>query len=59
MCSDCGQAWRAATLEGWKLFHDPNFEGVGPEGQRRAVTGNPHRDIWKTVCWNMSQDVSI
>lgn len=59
MCSDCGQAWRAATLEGWKLFHDPNFEGVGPEGQRRAVIGNPHRDIWKTVCWNMSQDARV
>ncbi|XP_045190526.2 nuclear pore complex protein Nup107-like [Mercenaria mercenaria] len=59
MCLDCGQAWRAATLEGWKLFHDPNFEGLGPECQRKAIQGNPHRDIWKTVCWNMAQDARV
>lgn len=27
MCEKCGQSWRAATLEGWKLWHDPNVEG--------------------------------
>lgn len=58
-CLDCGQAWRAATLEGWKLFHDPNFEGLGPECQSRPIQGNPHRDIWKNVCWNMSLDPKI
>ena len=25
LCVQCGQPWRAATLEGWKLYHDPNF----------------------------------
>ena len=25
LCVKCGQAWRAATLEGWKLYHDPNY----------------------------------
>lgn len=25
LCKRCGQAWRAATLEGWKLYHDPNM----------------------------------
>lgn len=25
LCVRCGQAWRAATLEGWKLYHDPNL----------------------------------
>lgn len=25
MCLHCGQAWRAATLDGWKLYHDPNL----------------------------------
>ena len=24
LCVKCGQSWRAATLEGWKLHHDPN-----------------------------------
>ena len=59
VCLDCGQAWRAASMEGWKLFHDPNFEGMGPECQRAPVKGNPNRDIWKIVCWNMVQDVSL
>ena len=27
LCKRCGQAWRAATLEGWKLYHDPNVNG--------------------------------
>ena len=58
MCVDCGQAWRAASLEGWKLYHDPNFEGLGPECQRSPVQGNPYRDIWKKVCWNMCQNVN-
>ncbi|KAH3697745.1 hypothetical protein DPMN_085255, partial [Dreissena polymorpha] len=59
MCIDCGQAWRAATLEGWRLFHDPNYEGLGPECQRTPVEGNPNRDIWKLVCWNMTQDPKV
>lgn len=25
LCIRCGQAWRAVTLEGWKLYHDPNL----------------------------------
>ncbi|XP_052773924.1 nuclear pore complex protein Nup107-like [Mya arenaria] len=58
-CIDCGQAWRAATLEGWRLFHDPNFSGLGPECQRSPVEGNPNRDIWKMVCWNMVQDPRV
>ncbi|MCJ8742943.1 hypothetical protein PDJAM_G00088120 [Pangasius djambal] len=28
LCKRCGQAWRAATLEGWKLYHDPNYSEV-------------------------------
>jgi nuclear pore complex protein Nup107 len=27
LCERCGQAWRAATLEGWKLWHDSNKDG--------------------------------
>lgn len=26
MCVQCGHPWRAALLEGWRLFHDPNVE---------------------------------
>lgn len=25
LCVRHGQAWRAATLEGWRLHHDPNY----------------------------------
>ncbi|XP_028663120.2 nuclear pore complex protein Nup107 [Erpetoichthys calabaricus] len=53
LCKRCGQAWRAATLEGWKLYHDPNIGG-GMELQ--TVEGNPHRIIWKACCWRMAED---
>lgn len=59
MCVECGQAWRAASLQGWKLYHDPNFEGLGAECQRSPVLGNPYRDVWKKVCWNMCQSPRI
>lgn len=59
ICITCGQAWRAATLQGWRLYHDPNFEGLGPECQRLPVEGNPYRDVWKKVCWNMCQSPRI
>ena len=53
-----GQSWRAATLEGWKLYHDPNYESLGRDGVLRNPEGNMYRDIWKTACWRMAQDVS-
>ncbi|KAG8439653.1 hypothetical protein GDO86_005724 [Hymenochirus boettgeri] len=53
LCKRCGQAWRASTLEGWKLYHDPNING-GTELQH--VEGNPYRCIWKACCWRMAED---
>ncbi|XP_059582059.1 nuclear pore complex protein Nup107 isoform X2 [Alligator mississippiensis] len=53
LCKRCGQAWRAATLEGWKLHHDPNING-GTELE--PVEGNPYRCIWKISCWRMAED---
>ena len=26
LCKKCGQSWRAATLEGWRLYHDNNMK---------------------------------
>uniref|UniRef100_A0A6Q2ZMI6 Nuclear pore complex protein n=1 Tax=Esox lucius TaxID=8010 RepID=A0A6Q2ZMI6_ESOLU len=53
LCKRCGQAWRAATLEGWKLYHDPNISG----GQcLLPVEGNPQRCVWKVCCWRMAED---
>ena len=56
------QAWRAASLEGWKLFHDPNYEsgtGGGAPGSKLPVEGNQHRDIWKRVAWNLAEDAAL
>ncbi|XP_053111980.1 nuclear pore complex protein Nup107 isoform X3 [Hemicordylus capensis] len=52
LCKRCGQAWRAATLEGWKLYHDPNVSG-GTELE--PVEGNPYRCIWKLSCWRLAE----
>ena len=32
VCCSIGQYWRAASLEGWKLFHDPNLKNEGGTG---------------------------
>uniref|UniRef100_A0A8B9GXW3 Nuclear pore complex protein n=1 Tax=Astyanax mexicanus TaxID=7994 RepID=A0A8B9GXW3_ASTMX len=54
LCKRCGQAWRAATLEGWKLYHDPNINGGQTELQ--SVEGNPNRCVWKVCCWRMAEE---
>ncbi|XP_033633061.1 nuclear pore complex protein Nup107-like [Asterias rubens] len=54
LCRKCGQSWRAATLEGWRLYHDPNIKGAS-SGDLERIVGNKHRDIWKSVCWRMSE----
>ncbi|KAM7367362.1 hypothetical protein PAMP_015268 [Pampus punctatissimus] len=57
LCKRCGQAWRAATLEGWKLYHDPNMTSGSKELQ--PVEGNPHRGIWKACCWRMAEEEQL
>lgn len=58
LCIKVGSPWRAATLEGWKLFHDPNYErDMGEE--KLPVEGNKNRDIWKTVSWKLTLDESL
>ena len=49
-----GQYWRAATLEGWRLHHDPNYN---QETTGAQVEGNNNRGLWKCCCWNMATDV--
>ena len=56
ICRTHGQSWRAATLEGWRLHHDPNFSNVTEDGSLAPIQGNMYRDIWKSVCWNMAQE---
>ncbi|XP_031152822.1 nuclear pore complex protein Nup107 [Sander lucioperca] len=57
LCKRCGQAWRAATLEGWKLYHDPNRTSVSIELQ--PIEGNPQRGIWKACCWRMAEEEQL
>ncbi|XP_070212005.1 nuclear pore complex protein Nup107-like [Littorina saxatilis] len=54
LCQSCGQAWRAATLEGWRLFHDANRQRL--QATLAPITGNPQRDVWKCVCWRMAAE---
>ena len=46
-CVASGQHWKAATMEGWKLHHDPN---VTDPTQRTAVQGNPYRYVGSYSC---------
>ncbi|XP_028390986.1 nuclear pore complex protein Nup107-like [Dendronephthya gigantea] len=57
LCIKCGQAWRAATMEGWKLYHNPNSNNkdITDNGKIEPIVGNPNRDIWKNCCWNLSE----
>ncbi|KAM4569701.1 nuclear pore complex protein Nup107 [Odontesthes bonariensis] len=57
LCKRCGQAWRAATLEGWKLYHDPNMTSGSLELQ--PIEGNPQRGIWKACCWRMAEEEQL
>ncbi|KAH9523616.1 hypothetical protein Btru_040460 [Bulinus truncatus] len=59
LCQTCGQPWRAATLEGWRLLHDPNYYTSGYASDIAQLEGNPHRDVWKTVCWRMAKEENL
>jgi len=60
LCNRLGQSWRAATLEGWKLYHDPNYEsGTDGQGDKIPIEGNKHRDIWKKVAWRLTKDKNM
>jgi len=58
LCHRCGQTWRAATLEGWRLHHDPRYYNTNPlsDSNENSVQGNAYRDVWKSVCWRMASE---
>ncbi|XP_055874618.1 nuclear pore complex protein Nup107-like isoform X1 [Biomphalaria glabrata] len=58
LCHACGQPWRAATLEGWRLLHDPNYYAK-TSSDISPLEGNPHRDVWKAVCWRLASEDNI
>ncbi|KAG8236701.1 hypothetical protein J437_LFUL016880, partial [Ladona fulva] len=60
LCCHCGQEWRAATLDGWRLFHDSNYNLPHiPHTQKTQVEGNPNRDIWKLMAWRLAEDERV
>ena len=56
LCVEVGQPWRAATLVGWQLEHDPNLFEPASGAEKLPVEGNPKRDLWKKTAWRLSQD---
>ena len=54
ICIKHGQAWRAAALEGFRLYHDPNF--VCSSKNFSLTNGNPTRQFWKSTCWDISEN---
>uniref|UniRef100_A0A182Q2M3 Nuclear pore complex protein n=1 Tax=Anopheles farauti TaxID=69004 RepID=A0A182Q2M3_9DIPT len=58
-CEHCGQAWKAAVLEGWRLHHDPNYEAENTTLMRDPIEGNPRRDLWKKFAWQMAESRAL
>ncbi|XP_067027190.1 nuclear pore complex protein Nup107-like [Acropora muricata] len=55
LCERSNQYWRAASLEGWKLWHDPNMNGGLENTALAATEGNENRDLWKKCCWGLCE----
>lgn len=56
LCIQQGHSWRAATMDGWHLWHDPNFSSESEDIE--PAEGNPYRDLWKINCWEMANEKS-
>ena len=59
ICIKYGQSWRAATLDGWRLWHDPNFECPSENGEIELAEGNQFGSVWKLCCWKLSEEEGI
>ena len=61
VCEQIGHPWRAGTLDGWKLFHDPNFMANVSSGtsEIKPTERNFNRDLWKRVALRMTQDANM
>ena len=57
LCTNYGQTWRAATLDGQRLFHDPNYNEASTSTQ--PIEGNKYRTIWKQCASALASEVSI
>lgn len=60
-CQKIGQSWRAATLEGFRLFGDKNYSvtsnfGINNQKEIFKNEGNLNRDIWRLMVHKMIKD---
>ena len=61
-CFKVGQTWRAATLEGFKLFNDKNYLSDSTRkinNQQQQIhknEGNLNRDIWRLMVQKLIKD---
>ncbi|EST08662.1 Nuclear pore protein [Kalmanozyma brasiliensis GHG001] len=57
LCHQTDQSWRAATLRGAMLYHDP---AVGFEVQDvDRVVGNRNRSLWKSACKKLAANTNL
>ena len=59
LCIKFGQSWRAASLDGWRLWHDPNFDSVSVDSELSITEGNPFELFWKVCCWKLCEDNGV
>lgn len=58
-CVHCGQPWQAAILEGWRLYHDPNFDTTEKTNMKLPVEGNSRRDLWKRCAYIIADNPKL
>ncbi|PWN53061.1 nuclear pore protein 84/107 [Violaceomyces palustris] len=57
LCRQTDQSWRAASLRGAMLYHDPSISS-GIEEIQEPI-GNRNRALWKSVCRKLAQNPSL
>ncbi len=57
LCHQTDQSWRAATLRGAMLYHDPNLSFDLQDVDR--VVGNRNRSLWKSACRKLAANPNL
>lgn len=57
LCHQTDQSWRAATLRGAMLYHDPTVSVELQDVDR--VVGNRNRSLWKSACRKLAANPNL
>ncbi|EPQ28030.1 uncharacterized protein PFL1_04357 [Pseudozyma flocculosa PF-1] len=57
LCRQTDQSWRAASLRGAMLYHDPTVSPALEELE--SPIGNRHRALWKAVCRKLASNPNL